>query len=92
MSVTASEPAAHHNARMLLRQHGLTVTGIVRVEPDAILYLGVTRCPMTAWLHWTGARLDVTYEPGFPAWPTPGLEPSHILSREDAQADLEQSD
>ena len=77
---TAScEPAAHRHAAGLLRQHGLQVYDVVRVEADCILYLAGPRHPMTAWLSLAGARWQIASEPGFPAWPDPGLicEPTY---------------
>jgi len=76
------ETGVHHNAAMLLRQRGITVTQVVRVNPDSILYLGSRKRPMTAWLTYDGARLDVRPQSGFPAFPLVGLIPEPLLSRE----------
>lgn len=69
------EPDSHRNARAHLEQIGLKVTRIIRVHPDAYLYLGVPSDtapygePMTAWLTWnrqTGA-LSFGFDVGWPA-------------------------
>lgn len=77
------ESPCHADARKLLTDHNITVDGIVRVNPDSILYLGTAKRPFIAWLWRTADRkLEIAYEPGFPAEATPGLVPRHILQPE----------
>lgn len=68
-------PSAHVHALHLLRSKGLRVKEVVRVDPDSILYLDARDQPMTAWVQSdeTGTKVEVRYEPGFPAEPTNGL-------------------
>jgi hypothetical protein len=62
-------PAVHRDAFALLRDRGIAVLGdaegIVRVDPDSILYR-TEKQVMTAWLECEGMVTLVATEPGMP--------------------------
>jgi hypothetical protein len=67
----ASMPPAHQHAFQALAAKGIEVREIVRVEVDAILFIG-PKGPRTAWLRNGGtAGLRVCVEDGFPVEPGP---------------------
>lgn len=84
-------PASHEHALNLLRARGIAAKEIIRVESDSVLYLNASGRAMTAWVACsaTGRVTDVRYEPGFPAYPSPGLEPRTPLSRDAATQDMD---
>lgn len=88
----ADESPVNRNARTLLRQRGIPVKQVVRVNSDSILYVTPAGAPMTAWLHYTGTRLDLNYEPGFPAEPAGWVPTPAVLDRDKAREDLEDTD
>lgn len=67
------EPPAHVDAKHRLKNAGLTAKTIIRVNPEAVLYLDQDDRPMTAWAKPLpgGATVGFTYlaEPGFKAEP-----------------------
>lgn len=83
------EDGVKRNAADLLRKRGISVKKVLWVFPDSIFYVGSKDRQMTAWLSYDGTRLDVTFEPGMPAWPTPGLVKQPLLSAAAAKEDLE---
>lgn len=58
------------NARRMLRGEGVTVTEVVHVNPDSVLFLGCQGRPMTGWMSYAGGRLAVVCESGFVAEPS----------------------
>lgn len=56
------------NALDTLRQHHIPASRVIRVNTDCILYRQEDRC-MTAWMRWTGSRLRIVAESGWPAEP-----------------------
>ena len=78
------EPGVHINALNLLRQRGVAVDRVIRVNTDSVLYISANGRPMTAWLAYREGRLDLGYEGGFQAvpaawiarrlWPAPELD------------------
>lgn len=77
-----------HEAEQLLRAHDVTFTSVVRVCPEAILYLR-DGTPMTAWLDRTGARLALLVQAGFAAEPA---SPLLVHSRQQNPYDQEYAD
>jgi hypothetical protein len=62
------EPACHQDARNLLHAQGHLTQRIIRVYPDAVLYLNPASKPMTAWLGLRGEKpVVLSTEPGFVA-------------------------
>jgi hypothetical protein len=61
------------DARWLLLDHNKVVSKdrIIRVDPDAILYVDENKKPHTAWLTYNRHTKEtaVTVVDGFPAWP-----------------------
>jgi len=57
-------------AKQALEAHGLTVTRILRVSTESILFIGPRDRPMTAWVSRLGTQIaDAVTESGFPAEP-----------------------
>lgn len=58
------------DALELLKRAGQFVTRIIRVDPDAILFLDRNEKPRTAWVKKNPAypRPMIKVEDGFPAW------------------------
>lgn len=90
----------HHDAKQLLKQHGVTVIEVLHVSPDSILFRGFNRLIRTAWLAVEDGRVvRVAAESGYPAEPSPAVrrqlwpdtEPTE-LSRAQALADLDAQD
>lgn len=70
-AVTESLDAVEQCAREALQSRGLTVTRILWVGSEAILFLGPQKRPMTAWVSRIGSQIrDVITESGFPAEPS----------------------
>lgn len=65
--------ASRQQALAFLRADGRTVLDVIQVDteryPASVLYLGMARCAMTAWLWSVRGETVVRVEPGFPAVP-----------------------
>jgi hypothetical protein len=83
-----SDPRGDVNvdARAVLTERGADVRSIVRVNPDAILYVDGLRRARTAWLGYTGVALRIAFDSGFPAEPSPASR--RLLDRTAAGEDL----
>ena len=94
VSVTPYQPPSHAHAAGMLRARGVTCQRVIAVATDSILYLGAGGTAMTAWLHRGKDKiLEIRYEPGFPAEPSPGLKVTHTLYPHDPTAlDLDEYD
>lgn len=63
---TVTQPDCHQDAADLLRRNGQTVTRVVAVDVDSVLYIDRYEKPRTAWLRRLGTGgLVVRSEPGF---------------------------
>ncbi len=79
------EPAVHKHAAAFLRDRGMRVKQIIRVDSESILYLNGAGRAMTAWIV-TGIGATWTHtEVGFSAHP-PADRPSLISRDETDQA------
>ena len=71
--VKQEDPPSHRHARQSFLQQKIPFTQIVRVNPEAVLYVDEEGRPMTAWSQSDGKAVKFYREPGFPAWPSPYL-------------------
>ena len=60
--------AIEDTARKLLKKHGIKAKGVLRVDPDSILYIDEDEIAMTAWLRYRARNLEIVVEPGFVAF------------------------